>query len=261
MTATPGDEAESILRLLWFPPPPPRFGPHPSLTRAALAAAAVHIADAEGLHAVSMQRVATVLGVTKNALYRYVRSKAELVALTVEHAVEDPPDLSHIPDWRLRVERWADDLHAVWRRHPWLPAATTGERSMGPREVGWIETALAAIGPSGLPVAQRLDVVLAMFALVRSAAVTGTGTQPWTLPGGTGQRLLARLREHPAQYPALLQASATFANDGDGHPHATPAAGAQHATTPTTAAANSGWRIGLRLLLDGLEASAEPRDP
>nr|BFE78600.1 hypothetical protein GCM10020093_012010 [Planobispora longispora] len=142
---------------------------------------------------------------------------------------------------------------------PWLPAATIGERSMGPREVGWIEAALAALGPSGLPIAQRPDVVLAMFALVRSVAVTGTGTQPWTLPGDTGQRLLARLQEHPERYPALLHASATFTDDQDDRPHAAPAAGAHHATRPTTAA-SSGWRIGLRLLLDGLEANAAPRD-
>ncbi|MFI6510906.1 TetR/AcrR family transcriptional regulator [Streptosporangium sp. NPDC050855] len=258
MTAAPADDEESILTLLWSPPPSPRFGPQPSLSHAALAAAAVHVADAEGLHAVSMQRVAGALGVTKNALYRYVRSKAELVALTVEHAVEDPPDLSHIPDWRLRAERWADDLYAVWQRHPWLPAATIGERSMGPREVGWIEAALAAIGPSGLPVARRLDVVLAMFALVRSVALTGRGTQPWTLPGDTGQRLLARLREHPARYPALLHASATFADGEDGRPRATPAADAHRAAT---SAADDGWRTGLRLLLDGLEASAAPREP
>jgi AcrR family transcriptional regulator len=248
---TPSDE-ESILALLWSPPPSSRFGPQPSLTRAALAAAAVGVADAEGLQAVSMHGVATILGVTKNALYRYVRSKAELVALTVEHAVEDPPDLSHIPDWRLRAERWADDLHAVWQRHPWLPAATTGERSMGPREVGWIEAALAAIDATGLPVAHRLDVVLAMFALVRSAAVTGTGTQPWTLPGDTGQRLLARLREDPARYPALLRASATLADDEESH---------AHAAGPLAETTHSGWRISLRLLLDGLEASAASSPP
>ena len=255
MATAPADDEASILMLLWAPPPPPRFGPHPSLTPAAPAAAAVEVADAEGLHAVSMQRVATDLGVTKNALYRYVRSKAELVALTVEHAVEDPPDLSHITDWRHRVELWADDLHAVWQRHPWLPAATIGERAMGPREVGWIEAALAAVAPSGLSIAQLLDVVLAMFALVRSAAVTGT--QPWTLPGDTGVLLLSRLREHPAQYPALLHASATFANE-DGDRPAFPARGA---ATSTTEAESGGWRIGLGLLLDGLEASAPPRKP
>ena len=257
MSNASADE-ESILTLLWSPAPTPRFGPQPSLTHAALATAAVRVADAEGLHAVSMQAVATILGVTKNALYRYVRSKAELVALTIEHAVEDPPDLSHITDWRLRVERWADDLHAVWQRHPWLPAATTGERSMGPREVGWIETALAAIDASGLPVAQRLDVVLAMFALVRSAAVAGTGTQPWTLPGDAGKRLLVRLREHPARYPALLRASATLAEEQDGHAYATRAADSPPTTTPAPEAMHSGWRISLRLLLDGLEASTAP---
>ena len=131
---------------------------------------------------------------------------------------------------------------------------------MGPREVGWIEAALTAITPSGLPVPQRLDVVLAMFALVRSVAVTGTGTQPWTLPGDAGQLLLTRLREHPAQYPALLHASAAFAYDEDGHPHTVPAVGAPDAPAPATAAANNGWRIGLRLLLDGIEANAEPRN-
>lgn len=238
------DDDASIVRLLWSPKPPPRFGPQPSLTRAALAAAAVEVADAEGLQAVSMQRVASSLGVTKNALYRYVRSKAELVALTVEHAVDDPPDLSHISPWRPRVEQWAEDLHTVWRRHPWIPAATTGNRPMGPREVGWVEAALAALSRSRLPVPERLDVVLALFALMRTVALTGT--QPWTLPGDGSKILLARMRDHPELYPALLDASDTFT--ADVQPAST--------STPDTVgpATGTGWRVGLRLLLDGIEA-------
>jgi len=248
-TPTENDSA-SVLRLLWSPPPPPRFGPQPSLTRTALAAAAVEVADAEGLPAVSMQRIAAALGVTKNALYRYVRSKSELVALTVEHAIEEPPDLSHIAAWRPRVEQWAEELHAVWQRHPWIPTATTGDRPMGPREVGWIEAALAALAPSRLPISDRLNVVLALFALARTVALTGT--QPWTLPDDSGQLLLSQLREHPTRYPTLLAASGTFAVKDQTEPTSNDAT--SKAAGPATTATD--WRIGLCLLLDGLEARA-----
>jgi hypothetical protein len=54
-----------------------------------VADAAVDIADTDGLSAVSMQRVAAQFAVTKMALYRYVASKAELLAVLIEAAVGD----------------------------------------------------------------------------------------------------------------------------------------------------------------------------
>ena len=62
-------------------------GPKPGLSLEGIAEAAIAIADAEGLAAVSMQRVAADLGFTKMSLYRYLPGKAELVALMVERGL------------------------------------------------------------------------------------------------------------------------------------------------------------------------------
>ena len=70
----------------WAPRPRPTRGPKPALTLGQIADAAIAVADAEGLAAVSMQRVAADLGYTKMSLYRYLPGKAELVAAMIERA-------------------------------------------------------------------------------------------------------------------------------------------------------------------------------
>lgn len=67
----------------------------------AIAAAGIDIADRDGLSAVTMQRVAERLGVTKMALYRYVPGKVELVALMIDLGIGEPPRLATIAGgWR-----------------------------------------------------------------------------------------------------------------------------------------------------------------
>ena len=52
-----------------------------------IAQAGIEIADAEGIAAVTMERVADALGFTKMSLYRYVPGKNELVALMIDSAL------------------------------------------------------------------------------------------------------------------------------------------------------------------------------
>ena len=98
----------SVAALLWRPRSGPVRGRRPSLTLDRIAAATVDIADADGLTAVSVQRVAERLGVTKMALYRYLAAKADLLAVAVDAAQGGPPDLADAGEgWRPRLERWA----------------------------------------------------------------------------------------------------------------------------------------------------------
>jgi AcrR family transcriptional regulator len=69
------------LDLLWGRREPGRRGPRPGLSTDAIVEAAVAVADAEGLGAVSMARVAKELGFTTMSLYRHVTSKDELLQL------------------------------------------------------------------------------------------------------------------------------------------------------------------------------------
>src|SRR5437773_485762 len=70
---------------------PPSRGPKPALSLDRIVRAAIGLADARGLDAVSMGRVAAALGAGTMALYRYVRTKDELLVLMVDAACSDTP--------------------------------------------------------------------------------------------------------------------------------------------------------------------------
>jgi AcrR family transcriptional regulator len=228
------EEAGQVIELLWGAPSRPTRGPKPSLSIEAIADATVQIADADGLDAVSMQRVAEGLGVTKMALYRYVSGKAQLLAVTIEAAVGDPPVLSG-SGWRPRVEEWAALLRQTWLRHPWLPQATVGDRVMGPREVAWIERPVEVLAEAGLTGTEQMDAVLLLCGHVRNTLTpTMAGTQPWTPGEGTGS-LHEQLDRRAADYSGVLTATRSGGSE------------------------DNGWRFGLELILDGLEARVSNR--
>ncbi|MGM1063216.1 TetR/AcrR family transcriptional regulator [Saccharothrix sp. Mg75] len=221
--------------LLWGTRDKPARPTRPALTVDRIAAAAIGLADAEGMGAVSMQQVAARLDVTKMALYRHVANKAELVAVMVESAVGEPPDLSGVPGgWRARLVRWADLMREAWRRHPWLPAVTAGDRRSGPREVGWTESAVAALEGTGLSGGERMDAVFLLSGHIRNTQSSATaGTQPWT----SDRHLRAVLREHGDRFPALHEAARS--SGGSAH--------------------DNGWRFGLDRILDGLAVLIDSR--
>lgn len=170
-----GKEKDRDLRasiaLLWGEQEAPTRGPKPSLTPARIAAAAVTLADAAGLDAVSMNRLAGEFGVSAMALYRYVPGKAEIVELMVESVLADRPALDAEGDWRGGIEAWARASWDVYRRHPWLLAATAMRRQvMGPNQLGWLDAALAVLEPTGLAAAERHRVFVLVVGLVRSVA-------------------------------------------------------------------------------------------
>ncbi|MGH3261278.1 MAG: TetR/AcrR family transcriptional regulator, partial [Trebonia sp.] len=109
------------LDLLWGRRERGRRGPRPGLSPNAIVEAAVRLADAEGLEAISMARVAAELGFTTMSLYRYVANKEELLqlmwnasALGAEHlAIEGD-------DWRARLRAWAIIQRDMIDRHPWI---------------------------------------------------------------------------------------------------------------------------------------------
>lgn len=202
--APTGDDAAnaaSTVALLWGERPAPTRGPKRSLSVEQIADVAVAVADEMGLDAVSMQRVADDLDVTKMSLYRYLGGKSELVAVMIERAVGDPPDLTQAPDWRRRLERWVRLMSATWDAHPWLPWATVGARVVGPREAGWTEAAVAAMQDTALSPQQCMDLVSTVSGLLRNTqSGLVTGTQPWHEGG-----LIELVRQHSVRFPILSQ--------------------------------------------------------
>ncbi|MBX9245121.1 TetR/AcrR family transcriptional regulator, partial [Actinotalea ferrariae] len=156
------------LQLLWPRPAASRRGPRPGLTLDGIAAAGVAIADAEGVGAVSMARVAESLGVTTMALYRYVPGKDDLLALMYDVAIGPvPTGPERAVPLRDRLEQWCADQLAMMHAHPWLTDLPAAPR-LGPNQLAWLERGMAALADSPLPPAERTQVVGALALQVQS---------------------------------------------------------------------------------------------
>ena len=135
--------------------------------------AAVRIADAEGLDAVSMGRVAAKLGTAPMSLYRHVSAKEELLKLMVDAAWGDPPGPPAPGEgWRAGLSRWAWALRDSAKRHPWVVRIPLNSLPIMPREVDWFEHALACMGDTGLTEARKASVIMLLAGYVRNLATT-----------------------------------------------------------------------------------------
>jgi AcrR family transcriptional regulator len=151
--------------LLWERVEGSSRGPRPALTHDQIARAAVEIADAEGLSAVSMRHLAERLGVATMGLYRYVTGKDEVYELMLDAVAAG---LS-LPDagWRAVADSYARQLRDQSLRHPWMyQAFARVPASLSPANVAIIEKALASIDGLGLDV----DTMMAVFGTVNSFA-------------------------------------------------------------------------------------------
>jgi AcrR family transcriptional regulator len=136
----------------------------PRLTREQIAATALAIADAEGIEAATMRRVAADLGVGTMSLYHYVASKAELMALMLDAIMAEqlvPAEDLPAGDWRAALTALAHAGRAMLRRHPWVLSGphTAGGGAGGPHALRHLEQSLAAVASTGLPPEDRLDLI------------------------------------------------------------------------------------------------------
>jgi AcrR family transcriptional regulator len=130
------------------------------VSREELAAAAVHIADTEGLAALSMRRLAQEVGVGTMTLYHYVRNKDELLTLlndAVMGEVVVPEDQPLPSDWRAALSVIAFRSKSSIERHPWV-LDVTDDPPIGPNSVRHFDQTMQAVSSIDLPLADRLDI-------------------------------------------------------------------------------------------------------
>lgn len=237
-----GNRHAGATRLLWGPQPKRARGPRPTLDLGSITRAGIELADAEGLPAVSMQRLAGLLGVTKMALYRYVPGKTELVALMVDAAIGPYPqeDEEQPGDWRARLASWARELLAAFLSHPWALDATVGPRAVGPCELGWMERAVSALDGTPLSGAERLDATVLLAGHVRAISEQARATGPVDSPEAEVSGVLSELLQaHGERHPALAAALGAAADRPQDRDQA--------------------WEFGLERILDGLAVFMEQR--
>lgn len=253
-----------VIDLLWGRATKARRGPRPELSVERIVEAAIELADAEGLGAVSMARVADRLGFTAMSLYRHVPTKDDLLLLMGDAGLPMPPATFARPgdaDWRPATERWCLlQLDALVTR-PWLAeAGVVGLALPGPRRLAWIDRGLACLEPTGLDAATRfahlgaLSVhILGEARLTREftdhapdlARALGAGDDEAAAannPFGRFEAVLTELGD-PDHFPALARAVAAgaLADEDWSSPD-----DAQHEDA----------MMGVRLILDGIAEAA-----
>jgi AcrR family transcriptional regulator len=156
------------LQLLWGVEQGGRRGPKPGRTIHDIGAAAVTVADRDGLDGVSMKSVAAELGLTTMSLYRYVDSKEQLYAVMLDTAYGVPdPALTARGGWRGRLERWARAIAARRLEHPWAVMVPLREPPATPNTARWTESGLRAFAPTKLPAQERFSSLLLVDGFVQ----------------------------------------------------------------------------------------------
>ncbi|MGW0519495.1 TetR/AcrR family transcriptional regulator C-terminal domain-containing protein [Crossiella sp. NPDC003009] len=197
----------------------------PTLTRARITTAAIRLADAEGLDAVSMRRLATELGTGPMSLYRHLAGKDELVYLMMRRVFASRPlPVPPPPGWRARLTVVSRTQWALYRAHPWLAELVSITRPrLVPEAMAHTEWTLAALAGLKLSLTERLREAITLPAYVRGVALahsaelaatkdTGLTSSEWWRE--QEQEVMAHLNS--GRYPNLSTMDSAVVEDLDG---------------------------------------------
>jgi AcrR family transcriptional regulator len=121
-------------------------GVRPVLNEQKIVRVAVDLADAEGIDALSMRRIATELGSGTTSLYRHIAGKDELIELMVDAVYGEPPTPpGPCDDWRAGLAAVARSFRASLLRHPWLAQQASRRAALGPNVIARLDHALAVV--------------------------------------------------------------------------------------------------------------------
>ncbi len=135
-------------------------GPKPALSIDAIVAAAIRVADAEGLDAVSMARVAQEVGFTTMSLYRYVTNKDELLQLMWNASAQGAEELVlEGKGWRQRLRAWAIVQRDMIDRHPWITQLPMAAPPLAPNSLTFVERGLETLDDTAISDADKLRVI------------------------------------------------------------------------------------------------------
>jgi AcrR family transcriptional regulator len=168
MTDVAEPELPRGIALAWGVAANPQRGPKREMSVERIVEAAVEIADAEGLSAVSMAAVAARLGFTPMSLYRYVSAKDDLVLLMQEEATALPSeDARNAGGWREQLTALYREQVQLYLRHPWVLDIPISGSPATPNSAAWMDAGLRALSDTPLTHEERLAVMLMVTGAAR----------------------------------------------------------------------------------------------
>jgi len=194
--------------VIWMRPEQAPVGRPAERSRAEITAAAVELADHEGLDAVSMRRVASILGTGAASLYRYVDTRDDLLDLMADSTASEYDLPAPSGDWQADLLALARQARDIMRRHRWLPGMVISRPALGPHGIDVLEHVLRVLAGHPSEPARKLEA----FALL--SGLTALFVQNEIAAADTGAERHSAYHSHVAaagthpHITALLGASA-----------------------------------------------------
>jgi AcrR family transcriptional regulator len=158
---------EPVRRSIWSDPVKGTRGPAPAHSRDEIVAAAIAMADADGIGAVSMRAVAGVLGTGAGSLYRYLSSRDDLLDLMADRvAGELRPYPEAGGDWLDTMLLVARRQLGLFRAHPWLIDILPRPTAPGPESLAWFDHCLGVLRPVPAATAAKFEAIAMMIGVV-----------------------------------------------------------------------------------------------
>ena len=160
-------------QLLWEDRSQPTRGPKPGVTPDDVVQAAMQIADEDGIAAVTMNAVATRLGFTTMAIYRYFPNKETLLDAVVDAGMGRPPRPTEPREgWRGEIAQWARAKRAMLCARPWLAELPFVAAPHGPNWLSWLEAVAEPLATTGLSSPDMGEMISILDGYTRGASDT-----------------------------------------------------------------------------------------
>jgi AcrR family transcriptional regulator len=244
------------LDLLWGRRQRGRRGPRPGLSVEAITEAAIRLADAEGLEAVSMARVAQLLGFTTMSLYRYVASKDELLQLMWNGSAQGADQLVlEGRGWRARLRNWALVQREMMDRHPWITQMPMAAPPVAPNSLTFVEHGLEALDGTGLADQDKMRVIGLLSSYSLSEARMAHDAARAAGQAATGHATAQAADSEPVPAPSF-EALLRELVDEEHYPRLYRIAWSPDAPGATSSAETElrEFLLGIELILDGVES-------
>ncbi|MFD1547530.1 TetR/AcrR family transcriptional regulator C-terminal domain-containing protein [Nonomuraea guangzhouensis] len=123
------------------------------LTRERVVAAAIELADRDGIEAVSMRRLAQELGVEAMSLYTHVRNKDDLLDGMVDAVIDEIPITADGADWKTSLRTTVLAARGIILRHTWAPRTVETRTAPGPAVPRYANAVIGILREGGFSVA------------------------------------------------------------------------------------------------------------
>jgi AcrR family transcriptional regulator len=210
------------------------------LSRERVLQAAIAVADAAGVRALTIRSLAAELGVKPMSVYYYFANKSEILDGIVDVVFSEIDLPTSDGDWQSVIRHRAISARRVLARHPWVIVLLESRKTPGPATLRHHDAMIGTLRLAGFSV----EMTAHAYALLDSY-IYGFALQEATLPFDNAQETAEVAQDILGRFAA------------DQYPHLTELA-VEHVLRPGYAFADE-FDIGLDILLDGLDRAARAR--